>query len=135
MDQRWREIVGSQLQTFIKQKFRIQKDAARQLNISESALSRIISGERTPNRILTLKIIKLGFDKKYFEEYDSLEEINPEELSKQDLIDLIRERRIFAKQQQNMIDFLSERLERFINLYENKRREINKIDKEERLTK
>lgn len=128
--ERWFEIVGQHLKKFVRDKFPTQKEASKHLGISETALSRLMTGVRLPSRVLTLKIIKLGFDKRYFDEFESLDEVRADDLSKEDLIDLLKERRIFSKQQSDMIDFLLERVNKFQNREEQLNAEVRRLQKE-----
>ncbi len=128
-DNEWYELVGKHIKEIVKTKFPTQKEAAKLLDISEAMISRIITGDRKPNRVTLLKLFKLGLDKKHLELYDSLDGFKPEELSKQELIDLMRERRIFAKQQEVMIDQLITRWEYSFNRIEELRREVLSLTK------
>lgn len=97
--------VGIELKRWIKKNFRSQKNAARQLGISESLLSKYIKGiPEPPAKFVTLITDKHGFPKEHFVRYYSLNDYAPEILTKDEMIRLIYEYQLLLKRKDEHLD-------------------------------
>ena len=102
--------LGKYIKSFIKDKWKNQKRAAKFLDTTESTLSKIINGDVEPSLTFRKKMVKAGFDRTYFDIYDELQNINVNLTTKEELIELVMHYKFLTIQQRDLISFLSKRL-------------------------
>ena len=106
------EIVGRHIQSFILKKWKSQKKAALILDVPAPRISEYITGERTPPPKVMLALNKYGFDPLPFEKWLGVKDLEPDILTKKELLKMIAEQRVFIEEQSRLIRFLSDRLDR-----------------------
>jgi predicted transcriptional regulator len=117
-NERYYKTVGIELEKFLIRKHQTKKNAALMLDISQSRLSKLISGERPPNRELMQKIVRSGFDPIYFDVYDNIADINADSLTKNELIQLYTNMQFLIIEQRNLIRLLTRRYKNIKEDYE-----------------
>jgi len=105
--------LGKELRFFIVRKWKTQSRAAKILDVKANALSMILNGHRAPTADFVSKMISFGFDEKHFKKFFDTEDINPEVLTKQELIDLIKHQKYLLERQQEVIEFLMKKKNKY----------------------
>jgi len=102
------QALGKHIKLFIDREFGSQRAAAKKLGYSEYVISRIITGRRKPDQRFILALTRYGFDKEHFERWLHLSDIKPEQLSKNELIELIIAYKNVVIAQKEMIESLAD---------------------------
>lgn len=104
--------LADKIREFVISKWGKLSKGAKILGVSPSALSMILKGTREPTRKLLLSLINSGFDKDHFDKYYmTRNDENLNHLSNKELLEFANQQRFLIYQYQDMIKFLSLRID------------------------
>lgn len=123
-DEKFYNAISVPLRQFLLDKYKTIRKASEHLDIDYTLLSKILNAVRKPDPKLTLKIIQIGFDKQYFDEYYMLTKLSPDALTKEELIKLIGSQNIYSQQLSETINKLMHRIDQLERSNDALRREL-----------
>lgn len=104
------ETLGIHLERFIVRKWNTKTRAGKILDVSANRISEMISGARPPNNGVILKLARFGFDIIHYERWLGIDNIQPDNLTKKEVIDLLADAKLLIRQQAEVIKILKDQL-------------------------